>query len=138
MNFPIKASCQCGQVSYLLKAKPKKVMACHCTECQKLATAPYSVTAAVLAEDIDFSGEMNEWRRSSDSGNVNAAKFCPQCGNRIYHYNPAEPTLLKLKLKPIDADVMALFEPTAHIWIKEKQSWFEVPEGVTAFDTMPT
>ncbi|GAM74707.1 gfa-like protein [Vibrio ishigakensis] len=113
------------------------MMACHCTECQKLATAPYSVTAAVLADDIEFSGEMKEWRRSADSGNINAARFCPSCGNRIYHYNPAESHIIKLKLKPIDPEAMALFEPKAHIWVKEKQEWVKIPEGVPAFDTVP-
>lgn len=137
MEFPIKAACQCGQVTYELNAAPLKVMACHCTECQKLATAPFSVTAVVAATDIAFSGELKEWSRSSDSGNTNTAKFCPNCGNRIYHVNPQQPELIKLKLKPVDPKCARLFEPTAHVWVREKQSWYVIPDGVKVFDTQP-
>ncbi|NVK29567.1 MAG: GFA family protein [Gammaproteobacteria bacterium] len=134
MAFPIEASCQCGQVSYRLKAAPLKVFACHCTECQKLATAPYSVTAIIPAENIEFSGEMVEWGRSSDSGNRNHAKFCPGCGNRIYHFNPDDASTVKLKLKPVDPAVQDLFAPQAHLWVSQKQSWLQLPDDVPAFE----
>lgn len=73
------------------------VVACHCKECQKLSTSAFSITAIVRAEDIEFSGELSHWQRGSASGNISAAKFCGRCGNRIYHYNPAEPQSIKLK-----------------------------------------
>ncbi|GAK86091.1 Gfa-like protein [Vibrio ponticus] len=101
MSYPIEGQCQCGQVTYQLKAAPQMVAACHCTECQKLATAPFSVTALVKAEDIEFSGDMGEWSRPADSGNTNAAKFCTSCGNRVYHFNPQDAAMIKLKLKPV-------------------------------------
>jgi hypothetical protein len=75
------------------------VMACHCKQCQKLSTSAFSITAT-----------MSDWCRSSDSGNISAAKFCPLCGNRICHLNPDEP---------------------------EKQDWFHIPEGVKVFDKQP-
>ncbi|WP_434361199.1 GFA family protein [Parasalinivibrio latis] len=137
MTFPIEASCQCGQVSYVLKSAPLKVFACHCTECQKLSTSPFSVTAMVDANDIEFSGELGEWRRKADSGNINGAKFCTGCGNRIYHFSPSDMSIIKLKLKPTAADTAYLFEPQAHVWVSEKQSWYEIPEGVKVFDKQP-
>ncbi|OLQ93757.1 hypothetical protein BIY21_11110 [Vibrio ponticus] len=137
MSYPIEGKCQCGQVTYQLKAAPQMVAACHCTECQKLATAPFSVTAVVKAEDIEFSGEMGEWSRPTDSGNINAAKFCTGCGNRIYHLNPQEPQLIKLKLKPVALEDDSIFEPKVHVWVKEKVSWYQIPEGVKALDGQP-
>ncbi|MBW3695188.1 GFA family protein [Vibrio sp. T187] len=137
MDYPIKGECQCGQLTYQLKQAPLKVIACHCTECQKLATGPYSVTALVDADSIEFSGEMSEWSRGSDSGNLNNAKFCPGCGNRVYHYNPAEPSVLKLKLKPVEMEDDTLFQPVAHVWVSSKLDWCEIPEGVAVFDKQP-
>jgi len=134
MTYPIKGSCQCGQLTYTLKDAPKMVVACHCTECQKLATAPFSITAMVRAEDIDFQGELNEWTRSSDSGNQNTAKFCPGCGNRIYHVNPADPSMIKLKLKPVGLEDSSMFKPTAHFWVSTKLDWVEIPEGMKVFE----
>ncbi|MCG9681067.1 GFA family protein [Vibrio sp. Isolate23] len=137
MNFPINASCQCGQVSYQLSAAPLKVIACHCQECQKLSTSPYSVTAMVRTQDIKFKGELSEWHRLAESGNKNFAKFCQGCGNRVYHYNPDDMATIKLKLKPVGAEYNAIFEPEMHVWLSEKQDWVHIPKGVACFDKQP-
>lgn len=135
MQFPINGACQCGGVQYELLAAPKMVVACHCKECQKLSTSAFSITAMVDASDVRFHGEMKDWSRQADSGNTSAAKFCPSCGNRIYHYNPAEPD--KIKLKPSNLSDTSLIQPTAHVWVSEKQDWYEIPEGVKVFDKQP-
>jgi hypothetical protein len=77
---------------------------------------------------------MKEWSRPADSGNRNHAKFCPDCGNRIYHYSPNDPLTIKLKLKPVRLSDNSLWQPTAHIWLSEKQDWYQVPEGVSGAD----
>ncbi|RHW76226.1 GFA family protein [Colwellia sp. RSH04] len=130
MEYLIEGACQCGQLTYKLFEKPKVVLACHCTECQKLSSSPFSVTAVFDSSAIEFQGELKEWSRSSDSGNRNHAKFCPTCGNRVYHYNPDEPQTIKLKLKPVSLADASIFEPTVHIWVSEKLSWYKIPEGV--------
>jgi hypothetical protein len=137
MVYPIKGSCQCGQVTYSLSAAPKIVVACYCTECQKLSSSPFSVTAIVASTDIEFSGDLKEWGRPADSGNRSHAKFCPNCGNRIYHFNPDDSSTVKLKLKPVNIADDSVFEPTAHIWVCEKLSWYQVPEDVAVFDKQP-
>lgn len=137
MEYPIKGSCQCGQVTYRLAEAPKIVLACHCTECQKLSTSPYSVTAVVATNAIEFSGELKEWSRSAESGNKNSAKFCPDCGNRVYHFNPDDESTIKLKLKPVKMTDDRIFEPTMHVWVSEKLSWYRIPEGVKVFDKQP-
>ncbi|WP_191601114.1 GFA family protein [Marinomonas algicola] len=132
MPYPISGSCQCGGVKYTLLSAPNLIAACHCKACQKLSTSAFSLTAMVDANTIEFEGEMQEWSRSSDSGNVSSAKFCPTCGNRIYHFNPAEPE--KIKLKPSNLSDTSIIQPTVHIWVSEKQDWFQIPENVTVFD----
>jgi len=135
MGYPIEGSCQCGGVTYQLLSEPQTILACHCKECQKLSTSAFSITAIVDADSVEFRGEMREWSRMSDSGNVNAAKFCPTCGNRIYHYNPDDPG--KIKLKPANLSDTSIIRPSAHIWVSEKQDWYQIPEGVTVFDKQP-
>ena len=135
MTYPIEGSCQCGGVRYRLLAEPLMVVARHCRECQKLSTSAFSITAMVRAEAVEFSGEMQDWSRVADSGNISAAKFCPTCGNRIYHYDPAEPE--KIKLKPSNLSDTHIIQPTAHVWVSEKQDWFTLPEGVAVYERQP-
>lgn len=131
IQYPLKGSCQCGQLQYRLLGPPLKVLACHCKQCQKLSTSAFSITALVRTEDVEFEGELKEWQRTAESGNKNYAKFCPDCGNRIYHFNPDAPETIKLKAASLD-DTRAL-QPTVHLWLSEKQDWFEVPEGVKTY-----
>lgn len=136
MSYPIEGSCQCGSVKYQLLAPPLAVVACHCRECQKLSTSAFSITAIVYAHDVRFEGELKEWRRLADSGNINGAMFCPNCGNRIYHFNPNEPE--KLKLKPANLSDTSMINPTAHMWVSEKQAWYQIPKGVEVFEKQPS
>jgi len=135
MTYPIAGSCQCGGVKYKLLEAPLFIAACHCRECQKLSTSAFSITAMVNASSVEFEGEMQDWSRPAASGNVSAAKFCPTCGNRIYHFNPNEPD--KLKLKPTNLSDTSIIKPTIHIWVSEKQGWYQIPEGVKVFKEQP-
>ncbi|WP_417226845.1 GFA family protein [Amphritea sp.] len=131
MTYPIEGACQCGGVTYKLLSAPQFILACHCIACQKLSTSAFSITAIVDASAIEFKGEMKEWSRPADSGNISAAKFCPSCGNRIYHFDPATPNVIKLK--PSTLSDTRILKPTRHIWVSQKQDWFEIPEGVEVF-----
>lgn len=133
--YPISGSCQCGGVTYQLLAEPSMVAACHCKECQKLSTSAFSITAMVQASDLIIEGQLKDWSRPAESGNTSAAKFCPTCGNRIYHYDPNSPD--RIKLKPSNLSDTSIIQPTAHIWVSEKQDWYQIPEGVKVFDKQP-
>lgn len=135
MKYPVEGACQCGAVTYKLLRAPAMVVACHCKECQKLSTSAFSITAMVNADDVEFHGEMAEWSRVADSGNTSAARFCKKCGNRMYHFNPGEPD--KIKLKPANLATTDFINPTAHVWVSEKQDWYQIPEGVKVFDKQP-
>lgn len=135
MKFPVEGGCQCGEVTYKLLREPDLVVACHCKACQKLSTSAFSITAMVNADDVEFSGEMAEWSRAADSGNTSTARFCKTCGNRMYHFNPSEPD--KIKLKPANLVDTGFINPTAHIWVSEKQDWYQIPVGVKVFDKQP-
>lgn len=128
IQYPLKGSCQCGSITYELAEPPLKVIACHCRQCQKLSTSAFSVTAMVKASALTFHGELKFWERLADSGNVNGAAFCPNCGNRLYHFNPADPE--HIKLKPSTLEDTRVIQPSMHVWVSEKQDWFEIPEGV--------
>lgn len=136
MNYPVEGSCQCGGVKYQLLSEPLMVIACHCKQCQKLSTSAFSITALVRTDSIRIEGEMKEWSRRADSGNINGAKFCPTCGNRIYHFDPKQPDTIKLK--PSSLNDTRIINPSTHIWVSEKQEWYVIPEGVEVHDKQPS
>jgi hypothetical protein len=135
MGYPISGSCQCGRVTYRLHEPPLAIAACHCKQCQKLSTSAFSITAMVSSRCVEFEGEMSEWSRIADSGNTTTARFCPTCGNHIYHFNSNHPD--KIMLKPSTLADTSIVNPTIHVWVREKQDWYSIPEGVAIFETQP-
>lgn len=135
MEYPVNGSCLCGQVTYTLREPPAAIAACHCKQCQTLSTSAFSISAMVNAPSLEVSGELKEWQRTAASGQVSAARFCPACGTHIYHFNPAQPDTLMLKLSSL-ADTSAI-NPTIHVWVQEKQDWYDIPDDAMAFDTQP-
>lgn len=135
MEYPINGSCQCGQVTYKLKMPPIAIAACHCTQCQKLSTSAFSVTAMIDSNALEVNGELKEWSRVAESGSTCMAKFCGTCGNHIYHCDPSNPH--HIMLKPSTLEDSSVINPSIHVWVSEKQDWYQIPEGVIAFDTQP-
>jgi len=35
------------------------------------------------------------------------------------------------------ADFVSIINPTIHMWVSEKQGWYQIPEGVQVFETQP-
>lgn len=135
MNYPVSGSCQCGRITYKLSKPPVAIAACHCKQCQKLSTSAFSLSAMVDSDALEISGDMSEWSRISENGNTSTAKFCPTCANHIYHYNPNNPS--HLMLKPSTLSDTSIVNPTIHVWVSEKQSWYQIPEGVLVYETQP-
>lgn len=136
IQYPVSGSCQCGKVTFSLLSAPKMILACHCKECQKLATSAFSLTAVIDRNQLKIEGELVDWERLADSGNRNKAKFCPSCGNRIYHFDPNTPDTLKFKGASSLEDTRMLI-PEIHIWTSEKQDWFIIPDHVKSHPKQP-
>ncbi len=132
----ITGSCQCGAVRFEVLEEPLGPWVCHCLECRKVSAGPMTATVAVRREAFALtSGALAQWERGSDSGAVNRAHFCPVCGNRIYHDNPAAPEILRLKTGAFDVEVQG--EPLAHLWAKRAASWVKIAPGALVYDEQP-
>ena len=90
---------------------------------------------SVYSHAFQVSGELKEWEYSSDSGEKHIAYFCPDCGNRIYHEHLEKKGIIHLK--PGTLDDTSILEPDVHLWVKRKQPWVNIPEGIPRHDTQP-
>ena len=131
MDEPMKGSCQCGQVHYEADAPPVLSLACHCLDCQKLSGTAFSVTLVFKEENFHIDGDLARYEAKADSGSTKIGYFCPTCGNRIYHTDPAMPG--SIRLKPGTLDNAPLTEPQTHVWTSRKQPWVEIPDDVPSF-----
>ena len=136
LEYPLKGSCNCGSVEYEVLEPFSRQVACHCTQCQKQTQSAFSLNGVLSRDGFRLvKGRLKKWTKTADSGNRLDCYFCPECGNRIYHQNPANPDSVALKLGTLDnTDVI---DPRVHIWTSRKQNWYQIPEGVRVFEVQP-
>lgn len=136
MKLPASGSCQCGSVTYEVTDEPVATVACHCRDCQKLSASAFSLTMVLKRSGFRLlSGELNSWTRPTDSGGTAVCWFCPECGNRIYHEDPALPDIIRLK--PGTLDDTSILEPQALVWSCRRQPWLDHYADLPSFETQP-
>ena len=135
MDIPMTGRCQCGAITYTLRAEPVFNYACHCGSCQKRTGSAFSMGLVVPTEALEVEGDLTPWTRRSDKGQTNTRYSCAACGNIIYGVGEANPELAKLQ--PGTLDDTSDVEPDVHIWTSRKQPWLSLPEGAPDFPTEP-
>lgn len=117
---PLTGRCQCGAVSYRLKASPLVFYLCHCIECQKQSASAFGESLQVAVESVECTGKLRRFSRPGDSGRTLDCHFCPACGTRIYHRTPGADVLT---IKAGTLDDGSWLVPAGHIWIRSRQPW---------------
>jgi hypothetical protein len=136
MKLPAGGSCQCGNVNYEVSEKPIVTVACHCQDCQKLSTSAFSVSMILYRSGFKvLSGELKSWERPTAAGGVAVCWFCPDCGNRIFHENPAMPSVVRLK--PGTLEDTSVLEVQAHVWTCREQQWLGRFADLPKFEQQP-
>ncbi|MDO5659141.1 MAG: GFA family protein [Paracoccus sp. (in: a-proteobacteria)] len=127
--------CECGAVSYQIRAERVHVYACHCLNCQTRSGSGFAEHAMVAKADFDCQGATAAY--AHDEGGIGFEDVvCATCYTRIFNRNSALPEMVFLRAGTLErSDRLA---PMAHIWISRKQPWVTLPEGIACFDESPT
>lgn len=138
MSAQLTGSCQCGRVRFTLARKPQLAVACHCVDCQKLSSGPFSVSQMVDRADLIIEGELRQFDRPTDRGGIARCFFCPTCSNRIYHDAGESEKEVRLKGRLDDTRVI---RPLLQVWTRSRQRWLGPVSGglgpLAGFATQP-
>lgn len=132
----VDGACHCGKIVYTAEVDPKKVVLCHCTDCQILSGGPYIATVA--AESGTFKllrGEPHIYIKTGDSGRKRAHGICTNCGTRIFASSPEEPRAYSLRTGPLKQ--RAELKPSRQIWCDSAQPWSGNLSGIDKVARQP-
>ena len=137
----INGGCYCGDITITGEALSDKIMACHCTDCQKFSGAPFRAVAVIAADDVKISGSVTEFLKIAESGNERVQGFCGKCGSHLYATDPAK-TLFMIRTGCLDQHHELI--PAKHIFGKSAASWLSsiedqrwVTEGPASAEMIP-
>jgi hypothetical protein len=136
MSGVLTGGCLCGAVRYTvapgLRMKP---YACHCTDCQRRSGSSFGIQLGIMEPNLQISGELIAGEHIQPSGAKAGIFACAKCLTRLYTTNDRRPGIINLRAGTLDASPELV--PAAHLWVKSKQPWLVLPEGVPALDEQP-
>ena len=116
----INGGCYCGDITITGEVSSDKIMACHCTDCQKFSGAPFRAVAVIAADAVKISGTVTEFLKIAESGNERLQGFCGKCGSHLYATDPAK-TLFMIRTGCLDQHHELV--PAKHIFGKSAVEW---------------
>ncbi|MEM8694592.1 MAG: GFA family protein [Pseudomonadota bacterium] len=132
----IEGGCLCGAVRYTVNAEAMpNCYACHCTDCQTQSGSALGLQMPLFAPMLTVEGELREGERETLDGIAVSYWACAQCGNRIYAENSARAGIVVLRAGTLD-DSNTLV-PRAHLWVKSKQPWVDIPDDAIIYEEQP-
>jgi hypothetical protein len=125
----IEGGCRCGACRYTLAvdATPP-VYCCHCQICQTTSGSAFSEQAVVPEAAISASGPVIDYLYTTVSGARSHHRICGACHTRLWNTNALRPGIALVRAGTLDdAEHIA---PRAHIWVRRKQPWIVIPDGI--------
>ncbi|MCB9946365.1 MAG: GFA family protein [Rhodospirillaceae bacterium] len=128
--------CQCGDVRYAVRAAPRQLYACHCTECRRQSGSAFGLSLEVDRAAFALTrGRVATWTRPADGGGRVICHFCPRCGTRIWHeHDPASATLT-VKAGTLDDPVD--LSDAIHIWTDSRLPGVVIPDRARRYPGEP-
>ena len=136
MQGELTGGCLCGAVRYTLREGMRfRPYACHCTDCQARTGSAFSEHMLFALADLAITGPLDTGTVTQPSGAISTITGCAVCKARIYAENAARPGFASLRCGTLDRSAEVV--PAAHLWVRSKQPWIVLPEGVPALAEQP-
>jgi len=133
----IHGGCACGAVRYeLARDALPPVYCCHCRDCQTRSGSAFNETAVVRAGELEVTGPVTVFDRTTPSGQVFKLNLCGTCHSPLLAVSAQAPEIVLLRAGSLDeSDALV---PVAHIWTSRKQPWVGLPDGVPQWEEAPS
>lgn len=132
----IEGGCYCGALRYRATGDSLFKGQCHCRECQYITGGSPNVVMAMPEGGFSYTkGSPKQFRRS-DLPTPVTREFCADCGTHIAAKPAGMPGVTILKVGTFD-DPKVFGGPQMAIFLVDKQSFHQVPEGIPTFDRIP-
>jgi hypothetical protein len=120
--------CQCGQIRYALRQRPRLIEYCHCRTCRRSVGAPVMAWAGVPLGGFKFTkGDVTNYASSESV----RRSFCSRCGTSITIFSEAFPEDIYVSVTSLD-DPSAM-PPEIHIWRSHRLDWFDTSDELPKY-----
>lgn len=127
---PITGRCQCGAVSYEVRAPATEMYHCHCSMCRRCHGTLFATYATVPRDQLVVHGEEN--LQTYDSSPDVHRHFCGTCGCQLLLDDDRWPDLKWFTPGTLEAGTHPGHpkETEKHIFVSSKVAWHEIADDL--------
>jgi hypothetical protein len=134
MTEKLEGGCACAAVRYRMTTAPMFVHCCHCLDCQRQTGSAFVLNALIETARVESLGaEPLRYSMPTDSGRPHGVYRCQACGTAVWSEYGGRTALRFVRVGTLD-NPRAL-APDVHIYVRSRQPWLVLPEGIPAFES---
>ena len=120
----LRGHCLCGAVRWSCDVQPTRSLVCHCEDCQRATSAPFTGVIGFPPEAVSWSGAINHYESSPGT----YRGFCPTCGSRLYFRSDKWPGEIHIHAASLDEPNK--YRPDAQVVMRSKTPWLSELENI--------
>ena len=132
----LTGGCYCGAIRYEITERPVFKAQCHCRACQHFSGGGPNYFMLIPPEGFTYTQGTPARFAHPDLPSPRTSEFCPTCGTHLTTIRPNAPEIV-VKIGTLD-DPAAYRGPKAAIHCAEMQPFHVIPDGLPAFEKLPT
>jgi len=117
----IDGACHCGLISFTAEIDPKRVVICHCTDCQVFSGSAFRVSVVAPTETVSIQGSPKRYIKTAESGAHRAQVFCPECATPLFTMAPEGGASITIRMGCVTQRAQLM--PSAQIWQRSSLPW---------------
>ena len=122
-----EGGCECGAVRYAVNGPMRKVVYCHCKQCQR-TSGLYVAATACATEDFHLINETGlRWYQSSD---IADRGFCEVCGSSLF-YRASHGKHISIMTGTLD--VPTGLNSREHIFVEFAGDYYTIDDGLPQY-----
>lgn len=120
--------CMCRAVAWTYSGQITRNLVCHCTDCQRATSAPFTAFLGLRSEQLSWTGDIVHYESSPNT----FRGFCPSCGSRLYFRSDRWPTEIHVHAATMTDP--GDYRPDAQVLVRSRAKWLDGLPSIPTHD----
>ncbi len=125
----LNGHCMCGAVAWQYSGEITRNLVCHCPDCQRATSAPFTHFLGLMPDAVQWLGTINHYESSPGT----FRGFCPSCGTRLYFRSDKWPEEIHVHAATLTD--RSEYRPTAQVVLRSKAKWLDDLDALPAHES---
>ena len=125
----LSGTCMCGAIRWAATGPVTRNLVCHCTDCQRATSAPFTGFVGLDPENLRWMGAPIHYESSPGT----FRGFCPTCGTRLYFRSDKWPGEIHMHAATLTDQ--SDYTPTAQVVMRSRAPWLDLLENIPQYQS---